>query len=346
MTIRAPRVTLDVVAEAAGVSRMTVSNTYNRPDVVAAATRERVLAAAAGVGYGGPSPVGRTLRRGSTDVLGLLLRVGLPEAFSDPAAAEFMRGIATGCDEAGLSLQIVHATGADAADRVGDAAVDAFVAWSLGAEDPALRAAIARRVPIVAFGGADGVEGVPYVASDNVDGARTVARHLLDCNVDRIATVVCHARTKEFDDRIDGWHHALADAGVDGDDVVVIEQPSSSRACGRDAAAALIELHRPGVRWGVLAMTDVLALGLVQAVLEAGLGVPDDVAVAGFDDIDEAAAHAPGLTTVAQDIVGLGRECALRAAGRITGPTAPHPTSLRVRASTVTTTPTSDRRPR
>lgn len=117
MSTQAHRATLDVVAATAGVSRMTVSNAYNRPEVVAVGTRERVLAAAAQVGYGGPSPVGRTLRRGTTDVLGLLLRVGLPDAFADPASAQFLRGIARGCDEADLSLQIVHATGLAAARR-------------------------------------------------------------------------------------------------------------------------------------------------------------------------------------------------------------------------------------
>lgn len=334
MATRSGRVTLDVVARAAGVSRMTVSNTYNRPDIVAVDTRERVLAAASLVGYGGPDPVGRTLRRGATDVLGLLLHVGLHEAFADPAAAEFMRGVAAGCDEAALALQIVHAEGPDAADRVRDASVDAFVAWSLVAQDPAMRAATARRVPVVAFGGTDAVAGVPYVAADNHGGAREVAAHLLGTGVDRVATVTCRTGTKEFDDRVAGWVAALTDAGVDPADVVVLDQPTSSRDAGRDAAAAVVAALRPGERWGVLAATDALALGVIHGLADAGRRVPDDVAVAGFDDIAEAATSTPALTTVAQDIAGLGRECALRAAGRVTGPTVAHPALLRVRAST------------
>ena len=108
------RTTLDDVAARAGVSRMTVSNVYGRPDVVAPPTRERVLAAAAELDYGGPSAVGRTLRRGSTEVLGILVNVGIPYTFSDPGAALFMRGVAQGADEADLSLQVVHASGTQA----------------------------------------------------------------------------------------------------------------------------------------------------------------------------------------------------------------------------------------
>lgn len=302
--------------------------------MVAVGTRERVLAAAAQVGYGGPSPVGRTLRRGTTDVLGLLLRVGLPDAFSDPASAQFLRGIARGCDEADLSLQIVHATGPAAARRVNDAAVDAFVAWSLGTRDPALAAALARRVPVVLFGGTDEVPDAPYVSADNRGGARAAAEHLLDQGVERIAVVTCHLETKEFADRLVGWHEALSSAGVDPDDVVTVDAPASSRDCGRGAAKQLLAALRTGGRWGVLVMTDALALGVLHTVVEAGLDVPGQVAVAGFDDIDEASTSTPALTTVHHDIAGLGRECALRAAGKISGPTTAQPTTLVVRAST------------
>jgi len=334
MTTPTRRANLDLVASAAGVSRMTVSNVYNRPEVVAPETRERVLAAAAELGYGGPSPVGRNLRRGSTNVLGLLIRVGLPDAFADPAAAEFMRGIAQGCDEADLSLQIVHATGPSATQRVNQAAVDAFVAWSLAAEDAALAAAVARRVPVVAFGGTDELEDVPYVCSDNRGGARELARHVLAGGVEHLAIVTCHLQTKEFAERLAGWREAAQEAGLDWDEVVQVDEPLSGRPYGRDASEQLVDVVRPGGRWGVLAMTDALALGVLQGFEEAGVRCPEDVAVAGYDDIVEAATSTPPLTTVRQDIAELGRECALRAAGRITGPTSPHATSLVVREST------------
>ena len=87
------RPTLDTVAQAAGVSRMTVSNAYNRPDQLSATTRERVLAAAAALGYSGPNPAGRSLRRGRAGAVGVLLTEQLSYAFSDPGMVEFMRGL-------------------------------------------------------------------------------------------------------------------------------------------------------------------------------------------------------------------------------------------------------------
>src|SRR3954452_8014211 len=106
-----PTVTLDDVAREAGVSRMTVSNAYNQPHRLAPATLERVLAAAGRLGYGGPSAVGRTLRRGRTGVLGLLLNDALPYAFTDPGAVAFMRGLAVEAAAGDLALQIIQATG-------------------------------------------------------------------------------------------------------------------------------------------------------------------------------------------------------------------------------------------
>ena len=100
------------------------------------------------------------------------------------------------------------------------------------------------------------------------------------------------------------------------------------------AAESFLERREPAARWGILAATDVLALGAMHALSTAGVTVPNDVAIVGFDDIEESAMSTPGLTTVHQDLFALGRECALRAAGRMQGPTGPHPTSLIVRGST------------
>src|ERR1700761_9224535 len=88
------RPTLDTVARAAGVSRMTVSNAYNRPDQIAAATRVRVLAVAESLGYGGPDPTAASLRLGRTDTIGVVLTERLPYAFTDPGLVMILHGIA------------------------------------------------------------------------------------------------------------------------------------------------------------------------------------------------------------------------------------------------------------
>src|SRR5262245_41481883 len=90
----ARRVTLATVAEALGVSAMTVSNAYNRPDKLSPELRERVFAMAEELGYPGPHATARSLRRGRTGALGVVLGETLPYAFEDPGALEFLRGLA------------------------------------------------------------------------------------------------------------------------------------------------------------------------------------------------------------------------------------------------------------
>ena len=176
------RPTLRTVADAAGVSPMTVSNAYNRPDQLSVGTRDRVLLVAAQLGYAGPSPAGRSLRRGRSDTVGVLLTERLPDAFADPGLLELLHGLASGLAEAGQALLLVptdlpprpgdgasplasalpRPTGAAVAEpavparaavpvvRTGivqSAIVDALVLCSLSPDDPAVTAAIARRIP-------------------------------------------------------------------------------------------------------------------------------------------------------------------------------------------------------
>src|SRR5277367_1893874 len=105
----AERPTLDTVAAAAGVSRMTVSNAYNRADQLSAATRERVLEVARQLGYPGPDPTAASLRLGRTGTVGVVLTERLPYAFTDPGLVTILHGIATALSDAGNALLLVPA---------------------------------------------------------------------------------------------------------------------------------------------------------------------------------------------------------------------------------------------
>src|SRR3954447_25824431 len=121
------RATLAQVAELAGVSVMTASYTYNKPARVSDQARAKVLAAAAELGYAGPDPRARSLRRGSTLTIGVVLGEHLSYAFDDPGAVSFLAGIADICADAGYGLTIVPVTGsADDVPRLTDASVDGF----------------------------------------------------------------------------------------------------------------------------------------------------------------------------------------------------------------------------
>src|SRR5919205_1015529 len=133
------RVTLLALAQDLGVSRATVSNAYNRPDQLSPALRERILTRAAELGFPGPDPMARGLRRGRVGAVGVLVDEGLAYAFSDPTAVLFLDGLAREleADGLGLLLHAAHAAGGDL-DRIRDAAVDAWVVQSLPERHPAV----------------------------------------------------------------------------------------------------------------------------------------------------------------------------------------------------------------
>src|SRR3954467_15386661 len=135
-------VTLMTVATAVGVSPMTVSNAYNRPHKLSPAVRQRVLEAARDLGYPGPDPAARSLRRGRAGSIGLLFGEELTYVFQDPGAVEFLRGLAEGSAKHNTVLQIIAALDADeregAASLLASAIIDGLVVWTLPDRHPLL----------------------------------------------------------------------------------------------------------------------------------------------------------------------------------------------------------------
>jgi DNA-binding LacI/PurR family transcriptional regulator len=345
-----PRVTLAEVAASCGVSRMTVSNAYNHPDQLSGELRRRVLAAADELGYGGPSAAGRALKRGRSDVLGVLLTEALPYAFGDPGTVSFLHGVTAATAEAGLALQLIPAAAETAERLVRDAAVDGLIAHSPADGDPALAAALRRRLPTVVSGGPS-TAGADCVTVDNEAAAAGAARHLIGLGHRTLGVVTwrlypdgyagwvdaarqASARYEVFRLRLRGYQRAAAEAGLPPAAVRVWEQPGHSVADGCAAGRALLSLpvtERPAA---VLASTDVLALGVLQAARELGLHVPRDLSVTGYDDIEESSRGHPPLTTVRQDLYQQGQDCARRLISPGSATTLLHPTRLIVRAST------------
>ena len=346
----APRVTLAGVAARCGVSRMTVSNAYNHPDQLSAELRQRVLATAEELGYGGPSAAGRALKRGRSDVLGVLLTEALPYAFGDPGTVSFLHGVTAATAAAGLALQLIPAAAETAERLVRDAAVDGLIAHSPADDDPALAAALRRRLPTVVSGG-PGTAGADCVTIDNEAAAAGAARHLIGLGHRTLGVLTwrlhadgytgwvggarqASAPYEVFRLRLLGYRRAAAEAGLPPSAVRVWEQPGHSVADGCAGGHALLSLPGGERPTAVLASTDVLALGVLQAARDRGLSVPRDLSVAGYDDIEESSRSLPALTTVRQDLYEQGQDCArfLIDPGSVT--TFLHPTRLIVRAST------------
>src|SRR5215208_8501977 len=172
---RRRRPTMTDVARAAGVSTMTVSYVYSRPERVAQPTAAKVRRAARRLGYPGPHPGARSLRRGRTGSLGVVLGEPLTYAFEDPQAARFLAGVAGVCAAERAGLTLVPITGAgDDVERVAEAAVDGFVVWTTSDDDPVVDAVATTGLPAVIHGGPER-DGMPLVAADDLAAARTVA---------------------------------------------------------------------------------------------------------------------------------------------------------------------------
>lgn len=317
------RVTLRTVADSLGVSAMTVSNAYSRPDQLSGELRARVLAAAEKLGYPGPDPAARALRRGHVGSVGLVFTEALSYAFADPYAVAFLRGFAQGCERAEVGLELVGAPpGRPGSGRVRDAVVDGFCLFSLPDGHPSVTAALRRRQPLVVVD-QPRLSGTSFVGIDDRAAARMAAAHLVELGHRRIAVLVdrlshdgyrgpvderrlSEATYRTARERLAGYREGIEAAALAWEATPVFEAPPSSRAAGRSAGLSMLaEPQRPTA---VLATTDALALGLMEAARDLGLGVPGELSVVGFDDLPDAATH--GLTTVHQPAAGKGTRAA------------------------------------
>jgi DNA-binding LacI/PurR family transcriptional regulator len=314
VTAHRPRVTLDDVAGAAGVSRMTASYTFNRPERVAAETRRRVLAAADELGYRGPDPNARALRRPALRSLGLLLGESLDYVFEDPQATRFVAGLARECSKLAYGLTILPTSSAESdAAAVRAAAVDAFVVWTTTADDPALAAALATRRPVVVHGGPR-LEAAALVGIDDRAAARELAHEVwrrasapavLSFPLDRKRhSALVHGLDPDTAAypvtraRLQGFQDAARERGFAWDEIPVLVCSRNDRAdAARGMAALMASARRPDA---ISAMSDQLAFGARDA--------QDSLILGGFDDSEEAARG--GLTTIRQSLFEQGSRAA------------------------------------
>jgi DNA-binding LacI/PurR family transcriptional regulator len=345
------RPTLAMIARQLGVSAMTVSNAYNRPDQLSPALRERILQTAADLGYGGPDALARGLRRGSAGALGVLYDTWPSYVFEDPSATAFLRGLSQTTGQTFMGLMLISRPW-PATDRGLDtAAVDGFVAYSLTDNSPQLTEAIARRPTVIVDQPV--LKGVPWVGIDDTAAAAAAAEHLLSLGHTRIAILTFalaldgqegpvgpkRRRSATFAvsrARLDGYRTALISAGLDWDAIPIYECGVPARM--PNAVAAL--LQRDPRPTAVLAMSDTLALTTLRVAAESGLTVPDELSVVGFDDVPDARSHA--LTTIHQPHDEKGRHAGQLLLGlldcdratRVAPPTVTLPAELMVRRST------------
>jgi LacI family transcriptional regulator len=305
-----PQVTLDDVAQAAGVSPATASRVLNGATQVRAELRDRVLAAAGRLAYT-PNAHAQALARASSRTVGVICH-----DIGDPYFAGIARGVMRAADEQGLQV-LLGSTFRDPAREVSYVSmmrgqrVRAILLIGSGFEDRGWQQAMHRELaPYTAAGGRVAAVSrhqglrVDAVLPENREGAAALAEALLTLGHRDYAVLTGPATLTTVADRLGGFRDALAKAGVSLAPDQVVEG-AFTRDGGHDAAT---ELLRRGLRATcVFALTDVMAVGALAALREHGLTVPADVSLAGFDDIPIVGDLTPPLTTVRLPLEHLGR---------------------------------------
>ncbi len=300
-------VTQGDVALRAGVARKTVSNVIRDYPHVRDEVRQRVWAAIEELGYQ-PNRAAQNLRTGRSGVIGL----AVPEL--DVAYfAELARLVVEEAERHGLTVLIIQTVGdivreQDALNGFGSQLIDGLICSPIASSSEDVRARTGG-VPIVLLG-EQLSSGANHVGIDNVAAARLATEHLLGLPRRRVGFIGAGAKadSQMADLRLEGYRRALSSAGVRFDGRLVQKVSGYHRHDGAEAVRRMLTENRGDDRPdGIFCANDMLATGAMRALHDMGLRIPDDLAVVGFDDIDEAQHSIPSLTTISPDKVQIAR---------------------------------------
>ncbi|MFF9206365.1 LacI family DNA-binding transcriptional regulator [Streptomyces sp. NPDC014986] len=301
------------MAKAAGVSRSAVSFAFNSPEKLSAPTRERILAAAQDLNYV-PNTLARMLKAGQTQSLGVLLPQALAQVLENPYYARFLTGVGQVCDEQGYTLLLTPPLRDSMLKAIPYAAVDGFIVCGLEHDRGEVAELRRRQIPFVLVDSSRR-EGVPSVDVADESGAHDVMRHVLDLGHRRIALLSMDPGPEVAERgyrgplarRLAGMERALESEGMRLEDINLIEVPVTRMDAFR---ATKTLMAGPVPPTAIVAMSDILAYGVLDALHDLNLAVPGDVTVTGYDDLPESSWMRPRLTTVRQAITTKGRMAA------------------------------------
>jgi DNA-binding LacI/PurR family transcriptional regulator len=298
-------VTLDELAELSGVSRATVSRVINGGPV-APATRRRVLAVLDETGYR-PNVAARSLASGRSGVVGVVMHVPPRMLFEDAYFAQLLHGMsdALGDEAAGMMLWLGSRSKEETLGqilRIG--LIDGVIVTADQVEDPLVDGLLASKLATVLVGHRRADRNASYVDVDNARAAAAVTAHLVSVGCRRIGHVAGRPGSVAASERLLGYRRAMDRAGLLADDLVA--EGSYTSESGALAADLLLDRDVDGI----FCANDAMAVGALEAIRARGLCVPDDVALAGFDDLEFAARLDPPLTTVRQRVDEQGHQAA------------------------------------
>ncbi len=328
--------TLEEIARQAGVSRSTVSRVINNQPNVDPETRSKVLAVTHRLNYH-PNLAARGLAAGRTRILGLVIPMGVGALFTDPYFPLLIQGISSACNERDYSVMLWLAEPEYERRTIGQilrgGLIDGVIVASALMDDAVYEALRRDKKPFVLIGRHPTDTAISYVDVDNESSAHEMVAHLLRLGCRRIATIAGPKNMIAGAHRLQGYLAALRERGVTSDPNLIVE--SDFTEAGGHAAMQHLLPYQPEA---VFAASDAMAVGALRAIREAGLKVPDDIAVAGFDDLPIAAHADPPLTTVRQPIARAGSVAVETLIDLIAHPHSPPrriilPTELVIRAS-------------
>ena len=288
----AQRPTVKDVADQAGVSLATVSLVLNGKVGVGPDTRQRVQEAIYRLGY---------QRRGQRPVIGLLIeRLSVP-AYSDPLVSLMIHGAELEASRRGyhILLASIERGSTQLPAMVTEQQVGGLVVVGGGdISDAYIRTLADTALPLVLVDNYVNGLTVPCVLGDNVTGAYLVTRHLIELGHERIALLEGPRKYKTLTDRREGYLRAIDEAGLPIDPALLVKPLHLSSRKGYHEAQALLALPSGQRPTAIFAISDKTALGALDALKDAGLRVPEDMALVGFDDVSDSGHVTPGLTTV------------------------------------------------
>jgi LacI family transcriptional regulator len=295
--------TIRQVAEKASVSPTTVSHVINNTRFVSEDVRRRVQAAMDELDYR-PNALARSLRRGETNTIGLIL----PDS-ANPFFAEIGRGIEVTAFELGYSVILCNTEGDSDneslyMDVLSKKQVDGMILVAAGDRADSLRTLQSQRVPVVVVDRDLPEVEIDAVLADNRRGGYLATRHLIELGHRRIGCIAGPSNVTPSAQRVTGYREALAEANLPGDESLISRGDFHSES---GWAATLDMLRQPEPPTAIFACNDLMAIGALRAAAETGRRVPADLAIVGFDDIELASYTIPPLTTIAQPKLEMGR---------------------------------------
>ncbi len=330
------RITISKIAELAGVSKATVSRVLNGYPHIRPEIREKVQNVIAETGFQ-PNNVARLLASDRSNIIALIIPSGPSAVFTDPYFPVLTQSISQVANRRHQTLALFIMESEEEGREMmrnilGSGLVDGMIITADRKDASLMPDAIQHKMPFLVIGRPEYDPNVNYIDVDNTGGSYLATQHLIQLGYKRIATIASSQNTSG-DDRYTGYCKALADHQIALDESLIAFGDYSLQS-GYDATQKLLPA-RPDA---IFVASDTMALGTLRALREAGLRVPQDVAIVGYDDLPPALQADPQLTTISQPVDKIGGLAVEMLMEIIEAPDAPAreiilPTELIVRAS-------------